>query len=108
MTEKEYKRQKAREYYLKNREKIKEHNRLRYWKDRRDELEKKLMEENRPELEFLTEWNKSLQERLTDPHLKKWLRTAISLILEENKGKIQAINEQISRQVNQDTGKTGF
>ena len=108
MTEKEYKRHKAKEYYLKNREKIKEQNRLRYWKDRREELQKKLEEENRPELEFLEEWNKSLQERLNSPDLRGWLRTAISLTLEENNRQIEKINDQISRQVNQDTGQTGI
>lgn len=103
MTEKEYKRLKAKEYYLKNREKIKEQNRLRYWKDRRDELEKKLIDENRPAVEFYQDWNKQLQERLTDPDLKGWLRTALQSLLDENNRQIQAINDQISRQVNQES-----
>lgn len=102
MTEKEYKRLKAREYYLNNREKIKEQNRLRYWKDRRDELEKKLIDENRPAVEFYQEWNKQLQERLTDPDLKKWLRTALQSLLDENNRQIQAINDEINRKVNEE------
>lgn len=103
MTEKEYKRLKAKEYYLKNREKIKEQNRLRYWKDRRDELEKKLIDENRPAVEFYQEWNKQLQERLTDPDLKGWLRTALQSLLDENNRQIQAINDEINRKVNQES-----
>lgn len=102
MTEKEYKRLKAKEYYLKNREKIKEQNRLRYWKDRRDELEKKLIDENRPAVEFYQEWNKQLQERLTDPDLKGWLRTALQSLLDENNRQIQAINDEINRKVNEE------
>ena len=91
MTEKEYKRLKAKEYYLKNREKIKEQNRLRYWKDRRDELEKKLIDENRPAVEFYQEWNRQLKERLTDPGLKVWLRTALQSLLDENNRQIQNV-----------------
>lgn len=102
MTEKEYKRLKAKEYYLKNREKIKEQNRQRYWKDRRDELEKKLIDENRPAVEFYQEWNKQLQERLTDPDLKGWLRTALQSLLDENNRQIQAINDEINRKVNEE------
>lgn len=102
MTEKEYKRLKAKEYYLKNREKIKEQNRLRYWKDRRDELEKKLIDENRPAVEFYQEWNKQLQERLTAQDLKGWLRTALQSLLDENNRQIQAINDEINRKVNEE------
>lgn len=102
MTEKEYKRLKAKEYYLKNREKIKEQNRLRYWKDRRDELEKKLIDENRPAVEFYQEWNRQLIERLTDPDLKGWLRTALQSLLDENNRQIQAINDEINRKVNEE------
>lgn len=73
-----------------------------------EELQKKLEEENRPELEFLEEWNKSLQERLNSPDLRGWLRTAISLTLEENNRQIEKLNDQISRKIDQTSGLTGL
>lgn len=77
-------------YYWRNRDTIlaKARKQAEECKRRREEQKKK----NTTNLQFYTEWQKQLQERLKDDDLDDWLVTALKLLSEQIKGIIYKLN----------------
>lgn len=80
----------SRAYYWKNRDII-----LEKARKEADECKRRRAEQKKKKttsLQFYTEWQKQLQERLKDDDLDDWLRTGIKLLSDEIKGIIDKLN----------------
>lgn len=86
----EYLRQYQKEYYWKNRDRI----RAQYQQQSREIEQHREAAKNRTEIQFYKEWNKQLTERLKSNELEDWLRTSIKRIVEENNRQIDTLNEK--------------
>lgn len=86
----EERKEESKAYYWKNRDIILEKARKEAdeCKRRREEQKKK----NTTNLQFYTEWQKQLSERLEDDDLDDWLVTALKLLLKQINSIIQTLN----------------
>ena len=86
----EERRAESRAYYWKNRDII-----LEKARKEADECKKRRAEQKKKKttsLQFYTEWQKQLQERLKDDDLDDWLRTALKLLSEQINSIIDKLN----------------
>lgn len=82
-----------REYYRRNAERIRD----KYYQEQEQIRGRKKCNSL---LEMLQEWNRDLQERLSDPGLDGWLRWALELTRSENNKQIEQITNGSENQGN--------
>ena len=86
----EERREEVKAYYWRNRDIILEKARKEADECKRRRAEQK--EKKTTSLQFYTEWQKQLSERLKDDDLDDWLRTAIKLLSEQINSIIHTLN----------------